>query len=182
MKEKLSAFVDGEFQSDELRVHLARIKSDAELRSAWNVYHLIGDALRGQISPDLTSGVLARLHEEPTMLAPRRVRPAFSRLGWHALSAAAGMAAVALVVWTASPVWHTETQMNAKSEDVDLARSRLSPVTTVSVPGGEANVSVSDSEVENYLYAHQPYSHTSAIQGVAPYARTVADERGVRNK
>jgi hypothetical protein len=37
-------------------------------------------------------------------------------------------------------------------------------------------------EVENYLLAHQPYSHTSAMQGIAPYARTVADERGAVRK
>jgi len=182
MKEELSAFVDGECQSNEVQGHLTSIKSDAELRNAWNIYHLIGDALRGDISPDLTSGVLARLREEPTMLAPRRVRPAFGRVGWYALSAAAGMAAVTLVVWTASPIWRSETQVNAKSEDVRLAGPSLSPVTTVSVPAGGANVSVSDAEVENYLYAHQPYSHASAVQGVAPYARTIADERGTGNK
>ena len=182
MKEKLSALIDGEFQRDELQGQLTRLKSDAELRGAWNTYHLIGDALRGHISPDLSSRVLARLREEPPMLAARRVRSAFGRFGWYALSAAAGMAAVTLVVWTASPIWHTETQVNAKSENVDLAGPSLSPVTTVSIPVGGTNVSISDAEVENYLYAHQPYAHTSAMQGVPPYARTIADERGTGSK
>ena len=37
--------------------------------------------------------------------------------------------------------------------------------------------SVAPAEIENYLLAHRPYSHTSAMQGIAPYGRSVADER-----
>jgi len=175
MKEQLSAFIDGELQSGELQTHLARIKSDTELRRAWNTYHLIGDALRGNVSPDFTSLVVARLHEEPAVLVPSRVSLAHWRLGWYALSAAAGVAAVTLVVWTAFPIWQAETQVTARSENADLARS-------TPVPATELKASISDAEVENYLYAHQPYSHASAIQGVAPYARTIADERGAASK
>jgi sigma-E factor negative regulatory protein RseA len=180
MKERLSAFVDGEFESRELQAYLARIKSDAELRGAWNTYHMIGDALRGNIRPDLASLVVARLRDEPTMLAPRQITPVFRRVGWYALSAAAGVAAVTLVVWTALPVRQTETQATAKSESIELARS--APVATVSVPTVEVDASLSSAAVENYLYAHQTYSHASAMQGVAPYARTIAEERGAESK
>jgi len=180
MKERLSAFVDGEFQAGEMQAYLARIKSDAELRGAWNTYHLIGDALRGNVSPDLTFQIVARLRKEPTLLAPGRMRPAFRRIGWHALSAAAGLAAVTLVVWTALPMWQTETQVNARSGNTELARSTAAPV--ASAPAAGVQASVSEAAVENYLYAHQPYSRTSAIQGVVPYARTITDEREVDGK
>jgi len=182
MKEQLSAFIDDELQSSELQTHLARIKSDVELRRAWNIYHLIGDALRGHISPDFASLVVARLHKEPAMLIPKRMSLAHWRLGWYALSAAAGVAAVTLVVWTATPLWQAETQVTASSGNVGPARSTPGPVATVSVPATEVKASISEAEVENYLYAHQPYSHASAIQGVAPYARTIADERGAGSK
>jgi len=46
----------------------------------------------------------------------------------------------------------------------------------------EVNASLPSAAVENYLYAHQTYSHASAMQGVAPYARTIAEERGVESK
>ena len=36
-------------------------------------------------------------------------------------------------------------------------------------------------EVENYLLAHQPYSHRSAMQGIATYVRA-NDERGAARK
>lgn len=35
-------------------------------------------------------------------------------------------------------------------------------------------------QVADYLLAHQRYSSTSAMQGMAPYVRTVADEGEAR--
>ena len=102
------------------------------------------------------------------MLAPRQEKSPARRLGWYAMSAAASVAAVAFVVWTASPGWRAEPQL-AGGPASDTAAT---PVTLVS--------SVAPVEIENYLLAHQPYSHTSAMQGIAPYGRTVADERAAR--
>jgi hypothetical protein len=54
-------------------------------------------------------------------------------------------------------------------------------VAVSATPPGEAKPLV-PAEVENYLLAHQPFSHASAMQGIAPYARTVADERRIAGK
>ena len=167
MKEKVSALIDGELQSDSLHAHLARLRADPELRGAWDTYHLIGDALRGHISPAISDRVVARLREEPTVLAPRPERSPSRRLGWYAMSAAASVAAVAFVVWTASPGWRAEPQLAGGPEAATLATG--APVTLVS--------SVAPAEIENYLLAHRPYSHTSAMQGIAPYGRSVGDQR-----
>jgi sigma-E factor negative regulatory protein RseA len=170
MKEKLSALIDGELQGDGLHAHLARLRTDPELQRAWDTYHLIGDALRGQISPAIAGRVVARLREEPTVLAPRTGKSPPRQLGWYAMAAAASVAAVAFVVWTASPGWRVESQLAGGPATV----ATPAPVTLVS--------SVPAAEVENYLLAHRPYSHTSAMQGIAPYGRSVADERGVARK
>ena len=167
MKEKVSALIDGEIQSDSLHAHLGRLRADPELRGAWDTYHLIGDALRGHISPAISDRVVARLREEPTVLAPRPERSPSRRLGWYAMSAAASVAAVAFVVWTASPGWRAEPQLAGGPEAATLATG--APVTLVS--------SVAPAEIENYLLAHRPYSHTSAMQGIAPYGRSVGDQR-----
>jgi sigma-E factor negative regulatory protein RseA len=166
MKEKLSALIDGELQSDSLHAHLGRLRANPELRGAWDTYHLIGDALRGQISPGIADRVVARLREEPTVLAPRPEKNPSRRLGWYAMSAAASIAAVAFVAWTAYPGWRAESQLAGGPE--------TAPVALVS--------SVAPAEIENYLLAHRPYSHTSAMQGIAPYGRSVADERGAARK
>ena len=69
MKEKLSAIIDGELQGD-IHAHITRLRSDPELRAAWDTYHLIGDALRGHMCQEIAPRVIARLREEPTVLAP----------------------------------------------------------------------------------------------------------------
>ena len=173
MKEKLSALIDGELQSDSLHAHLGRLRADPELRSAWDTYHLIGDALRGQIGPGIAARVVARLRDEPTVLAPRPEKSPSRQLGWYAMSAAASVAAVAFVVWTASPSWRAEPQLAGGSAAATVAIP--APVTLVSS-------GVAPAEVENYLLAHRPYSHTSAMQGIAPYGRSVADERPAARK
>ena len=106
------------------------------------------------------------------MLAPRPERDPTRRLGWYAMSAAASVAAVAFVVWTASPGWRAEPQLAGGQDAATVAIA--TPVTLVSTaaPAG----------IENYLLAHRPYSHTSAMQGIAPYGRSVADERRAAGK
>jgi sigma-E factor negative regulatory protein RseA len=170
MKEKLSALVDGELEGDGLHAHLGRLRTDPELQRAWDTYHLIGDALRGQISPAIADRVAARLREEPTVLAPRPGKSPSRQVGWYAMAAAAGIAAVTFVVWTDSPGWRVGSQLAGGPSSV----ATPAPVTLVS--------SVPPAEVENYLLAHRPYSHASAMQGIAPYGRSVADERGAARK
>ena len=178
MKEKLSALIDGELQSSDCQAHLGRLRTDTELRRAWDAYHLIGDALRGHIGADLTGRVVARLQEEPTVLAPQKTTAA-GRLAWYATSAAASVAAVTLVVLTASSGWRAEPQFAAGT-----GTGVSGPVIPVAAdqPATDATPRLIGAEVENYLLAHQPYSHTSAMQGIVPYARTVAYERGIVRK
>lgn len=180
MKEKLSALIDGELQDDDgLHSHLSRLRTDPELNGAWDTYHLIGDALRGHAGPQIAARVAARLRDEATVLAPRPEKRLPRRLGWYAMSAAASIAAVAFVVWTASPGLAPQFAGNAAPA-----------VNTVPVATLASDLPMA--EVENYLLAHQPYSHASAMQGIGTYVRgvtdvrgdvrTVADERGTAGK
>lgn len=172
MRERLSALIDGELSGEDLGGDLIRLRSDAALRSTWDTYHLIGDALRGDLSAEIASRVVARLQDEPTVLAPRQAAVPARNLTRYAMSAAAGVAAVALVVWTAAPLWRGEPQVAAVPSSVGSERAlAIGPQS-----GTEARRTAPAGEVENYLLAHQPYSHTSAMQGIAPYVRTIADE------
>src|SRR6266853_522630 len=87
---------------------------------------------------------------------------------------AASVAAVILVVLTASSGWRVEPQFAAGT-----GTGVSGPVIPVAAdqPAIDATPRLIGAEVENYLLAHQPYSHTSAMQGIVPYARTVAVER-----
>ncbi|MFH1043947.1 MAG: sigma-E factor negative regulatory protein [Pseudomonadota bacterium] len=162
MTENLSTWMDGELESEHARQLPLQLKRDADLRGDWDCYHLIGDALRGVQGPDLCARICAQLEAEPTVLAPRR-RNTAEKLRWLALSVAASIAAVAFVGWMALPGLQQDSlQIAAKTE-----------VRRVAVPAGKG--------AKDYLLAHQRYSPSNAMQGVAPYVRTVAEERsGVR--
>jgi len=158
MKETLSAWMDDELDDRQAGPLLPQLKRDAELRGNWDCYHLIGDAMRGVHGPDLSARIHARLDAEPTVLAPPRRS---EKLRWAAMSVAAGACAVAFVGWMAL----SETQQ----EPVQIAVVPVPAVQQAAVPAGAG--------ANDYLLAHQRYSPSSAMQGVASYVRTVAEER-----
>ncbi len=160
MKETLSAWMDSELSGEQAGPLLPQLKQDAALRRNWDCYHLIGDALRGVRGPDLCARICARLDAEPTVLAPRR-RGRPEKLRWAALSLAASVAAVAFVGWIALP--------GTQPESFQVAAIPAPEVQQAAVPAGEG--------AKDYLLAHERYSPSSAMQGVASYVRTVAEER-----
>jgi sigma-E factor negative regulatory protein RseA len=161
MKQRLSAMMDDAAADDECASCVRRLKDDPELRATWDVYHLIGDALRGHTAPDVAARVRQRLDAEPTILAPRASAPSPRRAAWHGLSIAASVAAVALVGWMALPL-------------VQGPGEPAPPVAQVAEPVPVAR------GVGDYLLAHQRFSPAVAIGGIAPYIRSVADENGAR--
>ena len=164
MKEKLSAMMDDALAEGERESCVRRLKEDDELRAAWDVYHLIGDTLRGHTAPHVADEVRARLADEPTVLAPRR--PARPRLPWYPLAAAASVAGVALVAWLALP--QLDLQPGREAQTMARAAEQL----PAAVPPAQG--------VADYLLAHQRFSPASAMSGLAPYVRTVAEEAGSR--
>jgi sigma-E factor negative regulatory protein RseA len=170
MNERISALMDGEEDESELTRDLMRLRSDGGLRRTWDTYHLIGDTLRGHAAPAFAARVSERLAAEPTVLAPQRRAPR-GKIAQLAFSAAAGAAGVALVVWLALPGLNPEPQQVAASAPPGAPAAASVPAVTPVAVG-----------VENYLLAHQSFSPAGAMQGVAPYVRTVADERGGRGK
>ena len=165
MNEKLSAWIDGELEGSTADLLPLQLKHSADLRGSWDCYHLIGDSLRGVHGPDLCARICAQLDGEPTVLAPQR-RSKAEKVRRYALQAAASVAAVAFVGWMAMPGSQPDAlQLAAKPE-----------VKQVAVPAGEG--------ARDYLLAHQRYSPSNAMQGVAPYVRTVAvaEERSVARR
>lgn len=165
--ERISALMDGELDGQEAQTAMRRLLSEPHVRSEWAHYHLISDALRDQylLTADIAGRVSVRLAEEPTVLAPQRrgVLPRHVRkLG---LSMAASVAAIAAVGWFA---W------SGGALSPDVTPVNLASTARPGVAGPSQLVSM-DGNVRSYLLAHQEYSPTTQIQGVAPYVRTVAE-------
>lgn len=172
--DRISALMDGELDAHEAELEMARLKTDADLRSRWDEFHLVGDALRGEplLSSAFGDGISRRLAEEPTVLAPRRGRPGARRVATYAMSAAASLSAAALVAWVAVAPQQSAENVAVKQE---------APVPRVE-PARELASVPSEGRMSEYLLAHESFSPSTAIQGVAPYIRSVATTRTVERR
>lgn len=154
MKSEVSALMDGELDEKTAAALLAQMKEEDELLASWNTFHAISDALHETYlhSPHFREKFRDRLAKEPTILAPppRRNTKAVT----YSLSAAASIAAIGFVIWSAQLGDFSLTQLARQETPLKSAPQ--------SVP------------VNDYLIAHQEFSPSTAMQGVAPYVRTVS--------
>jgi len=164
----ISSLMDGELDANQAGQQLARLQNDAEARACWETFHLIGDALRGDcvVSRQFAARLHARLAEEPTVLAPRRSRA--RPVAVYVWSAAVSLSAVALVGWMVfySPLSPQPQIATAPTAIPAIPVPPAAPEQLASVP--------SEGRMNEYLIAHQEYSPSTAIQGLAPYIRTVS--------
>jgi sigma-E factor negative regulatory protein RseA len=176
--DKISALMDGELDAHQSDQQYSRLKHDAEARACWNTYHMIGDALRGERNAtDITGRMAAQLAAEPAVLAPRSRRAPAKRVATYAFSAAASLSAVALVGWIAfnNPLAPQPEPSTVASSAPAVAPAV--PAVPVSAPAQVASVPASvpsDGKMNEYLIAHQEFSPSTALQGLAPYIRTVS--------
>ncbi|MGI2257797.1 sigma-E factor negative regulatory protein [Shewanella sp. GXUN23E] len=107
-QEWVSAAVDGEVDGQAI----ADLTADTESHEKWRNYHLIGDAMRGElpqtINLDLSARIALALDDEPAIVAPRvtvsqvasdeqpkgKVIPLFKQFGQYAIAASVALVAV----------------------------------------------------------------------------------------
>jgi sigma-E factor negative regulatory protein RseA len=157
MKQEISALMDGELFEDEADELFGKLKRHPEADRDWLTYHLITDALRqpDHVGADILPSFHERLNAEPTVFAPRSRIAQKTRN--YALSAAASVMALALVIWLSTQVGKEPTTHLAIVEQ---------PSSQSAQP---ASLMVND-----YLLAHQEYSPSPEVQGAASYIHTVA--------
>jgi sigma-E factor negative regulatory protein RseA len=156
MNENISRLMDGDLEPTEFDSVCGGLKKPDAV-ATWTCYHVIGESLRGSstLAVTYTARFAERLAAEPTVLAPR-ARPAAAPVTW-AFAAAATVAAITVVGWTAMSVIGENPAAVAKAgEATTVSAARLRPYT---VPA-------------DYLLAHQEYSPTTA----GPYLRAVGTQ------
>lgn len=142
MKETVSTLMDNELDNEDVAQAVQAIKADPTLKSAWDEYHLIGEALRsGQVSHAATSvaqRVSEKLRDEaPIVVLPRPKEARVKALGAVALVAC--LSVIAVVSWP-----HFTN------------RDGLAPYLSTAEPAAVSSQPVSlDSEEAPYLLAHQ---------------------------
>lgn len=193
-QEQISALLDSELGDAHIEGVLASLRR-SEGRETWDVYHQIGDVLRSEdmaqdLSAGFTSKLLARLDEEPPILAPvkqaepQQAQPqqtggfALRRFAMPlAIAAAAVFAIVAVpqmskkagpgpdVVATTQQVSLPASAPGGNVVRTDFTPAQPAPATT------EADGTVQrDPRLDQYIMAHQRYS--PAWNSSAEYARS----------
>ena len=171
--DRISAFMDGETRQHETEQAILHLKQHEEHLESWHTFHLIGDAMRGDpmLRNDFTTRLRSRLQQEPTVLAPH--------LRWRkplnlALSAAASLAAVAVVLTLVI----SDNPLKPLSQ-VAVAPYPATTESTQVVAPPQPVATANQGRINEYLMAHQEFSPSTALQGVAPYVRTVSVAHGV---
>jgi sigma-E factor negative regulatory protein RseA len=174
--ERISAFMDGEAAHTETQQAMQRLKQDDEYNETWATYHLIGDMMRGDplLRGDFMSRFHTRMEREPTQLAPRVTWRKSANL---ALSAAASISAIAVVLALAL----TENPLRSQGQIAAAPRSEAPVVAQVEPKARPIPVS-QPGKINEYLMAHQEYSPSTTLQGVAPYVRTVSESHDGNNR
>ena len=161
MTQDISSLMDGELDAQEADRAIRSCCASEEQKQTWNLYHAIGDALRGQAPRELArcEGIMQAIENQPTVLAPRR-RVLETPLGRVALAAAASVATIGVVGWIGMQGGpETGAPLVAKGGPA----SALKPVaatTTVAAPQPTLNV-------QDYLTAHRQIPSPEQYRPVA---------------
>ncbi|WP_299794094.1 sigma-E factor negative regulatory protein [uncultured Shewanella sp.] len=146
-QEWVSAAVDGEIDEQTL----AELAADQDSHEQWRDYHMIGDAMRGELPKtmhlDLSANIAAAIENEPTIVAPVKretsdeaqvktgglsnVIPMFKQFGQYAIAAS-----VALVAVVGVQNYSQESAIDASPLPVLNTRPLVGSVTPVSLQTG----------------------------------------------
>ena len=179
--DQISELMDGELDARRVREQVARMNQNEELLHCWDTFHLVGDVMRGErvLPQGFTHRLSARLAKEPTVLAPHR--SALRRIATYTLSAAASLSAVAVVGWLAffnNPLVPQPDLAKAPVTIVPAAAPSLANAPVAALPAAARSAQLAsvpnDGRMSEYLIAHQEFSPSTAIQGLAPYIRSVS--------
>lgn len=178
-REQMSALMDDELSTHELKNGLQQLQQNLELQQQWSRYHLIGDIMKGDkaqagITP-IAARISAQVAEEPAIIsAPKRKPLLPQNPNWFRAAAGAGLAAsVAALAVVTMPYFVTP----APGERQQLVDSNVTTAPTY-VKANVArwkNLSEPDvqSRLNDYLAEHGEYVSPSGVGGVVPYATFV---------
>ena len=169
--ERLSALVDDEVTAFESRRLCGELVRNADDRGRWERYHLIGAALRGEVSPgyrpDFADGVMKAIAEEAPVIAPR-----------HGIRRMAGIAAAASIAVVGFVAVQTMMQEEPATTTPVIATIEQAPrpVSPIQLASEEIAAPVAG-ELDAYLVNHAEYA---ARPGMVSYARVVSYEPNAR--
>jgi sigma-E factor negative regulatory protein RseA len=177
---ELSALLDGELEPHEVDAAL-KMASEEAMLVRWNAYVLIGDSLRGESSSgyDLTPAIMAKIREEPVVLAPANLQR--QRRHHPLLALAASVAGVAVVGWIALVGNSRDQHSEATLAAVPASGHFILPAPTfVRAPEKLQDATIKQvplqvrGDMNEYLVAHNIQSSSFRLGEGTRHAQTVS--------
>lgn len=171
MKMRVSLLLDSELDGRDNPRLIDSIESDAELQSTWARYSLIGDAIRAPeskllASHDFAAKISELVADEPTVLAPRALKPVLTHKSKVVNFALAASLAVAAVLVGKSV-----------NEHADVFQMASKPAENASQLAANSSEQA-ESQLNDYLVMHNESSYMAGSAAMLPYARVIGSGSG----
>lgn len=191
-EDQLSALMDGALNADQCADIVARLSSDPELHSRWDMYHLVGDVLRQPARPvqvhdpeflnrlrlrlatesvsranPVVTPVLQSMQERPR---PALLKPSANDGQWRLVAGLASVVLMVTMVWQGLP-WGGFTH---ESVGLHTAQQTALPLT------GATPVMIRDPQLDALLAAQRQFSGTPTFRTPAGFLQNATFENGGR--
>ncbi|MEN8712197.1 MAG: sigma-E factor negative regulatory protein [Arenicellales bacterium] len=181
MREKLSAFLDGELGHAESLKLIRQLDVDMELRGQWQRYHTYGSVLRDEMTPvlsaDFSQRVLQALEQEPVQLAPAAAS-SHRRITGPLAGLAVAASVVGIAILLQKPV--IQDNQDSKVSTVAEVSAPALPLAKPVAGTSDSGLIVANSKNENIrerinqlLVEHNEYNPAGDMTGIMPYSRFV---------
>lgn len=200
-REEISALIDGELEAARVAGLTTACAQDLELRSAWDDYHRIGDALRSQ-SPApsaaderFVAGVMQAIENLPK---PERVPDALpvpslappviqvrqptetsandNVFRWRIAAGVAAFAAITSLAWQLTDGLSTSAGPQYAVGPADAALGQVQTMPQAQIVQTSAGTVIRDPRLEEMLNAHRQFGGVSALQMPAGFLRNATYE------
>lgn len=175
--EKLSALMDGELGDHLAGSALDQAGQDPELRSAWERYHLIGQAMRGEaVNP--AAREVAQSVGETLLTEPIPIRRRASRYRFHSRLAPFGGAALAAAAAFLAVFAVPNLFQGPDAEPAKIVGRPVASGTAAVATERRWNLDRPDlaTKLDLFLVNHQEAAPATGVKGMLPYATLVGYE------
>lgn len=173
VNEQLSALIDDELPENEQEFLMRRIEQDAELRSTWSRYHLIGDVLRNKMPMAIDGEFSRKVSFAIDQVSRPAARQNLSGKKRNLLKPLAGLAVAASVAMMAIVGLQNLTGNQSPAEDFPKIATQVNSPNLIQARGTRWDRSPPEveSRLNGYLVNHGEYANSTNLHGMLQYAR-----------
>ncbi len=177
-RSQLSALMDEELAAAEMKLALRRLGKDADWQQRWERYHLVRNALQGQLPTALDLKFAARiqhriaLEQELELVALSSARPT-PRIYWSVRRwalAASLLLAVTIGLIVTAPNSHLDPSPQAATPLPASSPQSAQQIAQTAFASADNRAA---ERLNDYLVNHNNYASGSSVNGMLPYVRMV---------